>query len=132
MLDQRNLPIYDLFFATKSLEGLKKMKTSMWGVDPVGGVHFSDRAARNQNLVLFEPTADLTPLRRSLLDQFAGRVATIEEVEEWILLETPYHPGHIRQKTLLPLEREGSIEHVPPPPRTKKGHYPPGCRLRFL
>jgi three-Cys-motif partner protein len=132
MLDNGNRPIYDLFFGTKNIEGLKKMKRAMWGVDPVGGFRFSDRVASDQNLVLFGPEADITALKRMLLDQFGTRTATIEEVEEWVLVETPYHEGHIRQKTLLPLEREGRIAYVPPPDRSKRGHYPPRCRLRFL
>jgi hypothetical protein len=131
MLDNGNRPIYDLFFATKSIEGLKKMKRAMWSVDPVGGFRFSDRAAQVQNLVLFGPEADVALLRRTLVKHFAGRTVTVEEVEEWVLVETPYHDGHIRQKTLLPLERDGKVEYVPPPERNRKGHYPSGCKLRF-
>jgi three-Cys-motif partner protein len=131
MLDDGNRAIYDLFFATKNIEGLKKMKRAMWGVDPVGGFRFSDRAANEQNLVLFGPHADITPLRRMLLEHFAGRTVRIEEIEEWILVETPYHDGHIRQRTLDPLDREEITAFIPPPARTRRGHYPPRSRIKF-
>lgn len=38
------------------IDGLKKMKRSMWSVDPGGGFRFSDRAALVENLVLFRAT----------------------------------------------------------------------------
>lgn len=44
MEDEGNRPIYDLFFATKHIDGLKKMKRAMWSVDAGGGRRFSDQA----------------------------------------------------------------------------------------
>src|SRR5439155_5521505 len=71
MLDEGNRPIYDLFFGTKHLDGLKKMKRAMWSVDPVSGARFSDRY--EEGLTLFEPQLDTTRLRRALIKEFGGR-----------------------------------------------------------
>lgn len=60
MIDQRNRPLYHLFYGTRSLTGLDRMKQAMWKVDTSGGVRFSDRLAGA--LVLFGDTPDLAPL----------------------------------------------------------------------
>ena len=134
MLDEGNRPIYDLFFATKHPDGLKKMKRAMWSVDPVAGARFSDR--RETGLTLFEPQLDTTPLRRALVKEFSGQTVSYADLELWVLLETPYHDGHIKRRTLQPMEDDHLIEYVPPAirltTRTRaRGTYPDGCRVCF-
>jgi three-Cys-motif partner protein len=135
MLDAGNRPIYDLFFATKHLEGLKQMKRAMWSVDPANGVRFSDRKV--PGLTLFEAVLDTAPLRRALLERFAGQCVDYDDLEEWVLLATPYHDGHIKRRTLQLMEDDGHIEYVPAVSRTTgrtraRGTYPDGCQVRFL
>jgi three-Cys-motif partner protein len=134
MLDEANRPIYDLFFGTKHLEGLKKMKRAMWSVDPVSGARFSDRHERG--LTLFEPQLDTAPLRRGLAKEFGGQTVSYANLEQWVLLKTPYHDGHIKRRTLQPMEDDDQIEYVPPAirPTTRtraRGTYPDGCQVRF-
>lgn len=137
MIDEGNRPIYDLFFATKNIDGLKKMKRAMWAVDPGGGFRFSDRAPIEANLVLFGTDPDFGTLRRRLVDEFLGETKLYSEIEEWVLTETPFHDGHIKTRSLKILEDEGRIEYLPPigapERRRKKGTFPEfNCRIRFL
>jgi three-Cys-motif partner protein len=78
MPTDRGRPVYDLFFGTKHIEGLKKMKKAMWKADPVAGVRFSDRRATE--IRLFEETLDTTPLQEALSKQFAGRTVSYNEL----------------------------------------------------
>lgn len=131
MLDQGNVPIYDLFFATNNMEGLKKMKRAMWSVDPGGGRRFSDRHAGD--VTLFEEHLDTTPLRKAMLVRFTGQTVAIKDIERWVLLETDFHDGHIKRKTLAPLEREGLIEGIALPGQTRRcGTFPDGTHVRFV
>ncbi len=132
MLDEKNIPIYDLFFATNHLDGLRKMKRAMWSIHPEGGRRFSDRHAGDVSL--FADSLDTTPLRAAMLTRFAGRTVSMSELERWVLLETDYHDGHIKKRTLAPLEKEGKIECVPPlwNPKRRKGTFPIGSSVKFL
>ena len=131
MLNERNRPIYDLFFAGGHIDGLRKIKQAMWREDRSGGARFSDRA--DGTLTIFEPEPDTSQLQRVLVEQFAGRTVSYTELERWVLLNSPFHDSHIKRRTLRPLEKDGGIEVVPSPfrPRKRAGTYPPDCSIRF-
>lgn len=131
MSDEGNRAVYDLFFASNHLDGLKKMKRAMWSVDPGGGYRFSDRQADQPTL--FDVRPDTSRLRRGLVERFAGQTVPYSQLEEWILRQSPFHDGHIKKLTLKPLEVAGLIECLPPPwkPARRKGTYPDGCSIRF-
>lgn len=137
MIDDGNRPIYDLFFATQKVEGLKKIKRAMWSVDPAGGFRFSDRAADASDLTLFGPDPDLSSLRRALVREFGGTTKHYYEIEEWVLVETPFHDGHIKTKCLKVLEGEDKLEYLPPltastGSKRRKGTFPErDCRIVF-
>jgi three-Cys-motif partner protein len=131
MHDGRNRPVYDLVFATNNLTGLEKMKDAMWKIDPVTGATFSDRS--EQATRLFEPEPDFTPLRRVIADEFANRAPSVEELEYYVLTETPYKKTHLRRPVLIPLEKSGKIRFVGnvSRPNPKVLSYPAKARLRF-
>jgi three-Cys-motif partner protein len=118
---------YSLFHGTRNLAGLKLMKSAMWSVDPISGSRFSDRDADAPTLSL---SPDLVPLRKAILSNFAGTVATVEEVEAFTLTETIYSASHYNRLVLAPLEREKIIEVVSTT-RTKRATFPPGTRILF-
>lgn len=98
---------YYLLHGTRHLKGVKLMKAAMWRVDPGGGNLFSDRLAGENVLFTLDP--DLSPLRRALLAQFAGRRGVaVPELERYTLVHTPYRETHVRP-VLQPLEREDRI-----------------------
>jgi hypothetical protein len=82
MLDEKNIPIYDLFFATNHLDGLRKMKKAMWSVHPEGGRRFSDRHAGDVSL--FADSVDTAPLRKAMLARFGGQTVSMWELERWV------------------------------------------------
>jgi three-Cys-motif partner protein len=132
MLNPNDRPIYDLFFGTNHLDGLRKMKAAMWSVDPSGGQHFSDR--NQDDPTLFGGNVDTSSLRKGFVSEFAGQTVSIEDLESWVLTETPFHAGHIKERTLKGMENDGLIEGIPAAWKNgrRKGTFPAGTRIRFL
>lgn len=132
MYNHHNRPDYFLFFGTRSIEGLRKMKEAMWKVDETGAFHFSDATDPNQS-VLFEAGIDAADLRRRVLDAFRGKVVSIGQLEEFVVAQTPYRETHIRKYMLVPMEKatqpELAIESAPI--GRKRNQYPPGTYIRF-
>jgi three-Cys-motif partner protein len=122
---------YHLFFGTKELKGLEKMKDVMWSVDPASGDRFRDSTIKGL-MPLFEPEPDTGPLGDALRNRFASTVFTIDEAERFTLIDTPYKKSHLKRKTLAPLEKAGELEPVDPPAGRKTRTYRPGTRLRFV
>lgn len=103
---------YYLLHGTRSPLGVEKMKDAMWKTAPGGDYSFSDRLAGLD--VLFQPEADLEPLRKALLEQFAGQSGVVVNpfLQEWVILHTPYRKPHLTQ-VLREMEKEpGSKIHV--------------------
>lgn len=99
---------YYLFHGTHHRQGVKLMKEAMWKVDPGGDYTFSDRLADQDVLFTLEP--DLRPLKKNLLQCFAGRTGVSTEELEWhAILYTPYRETHVRP-VLRELESENRIQ----------------------
>ncbi|MFB6367759.1 three-Cys-motif partner protein TcmP [Paenibacillus elgii] len=107
--NKMNATIFDLIYATNNEVGLDKMKSAMWKADPLGNFTFRDRTNPGQ-LVLFEDEPDLEPLKKELLDTFAGKVIDIDKIIHHVLVNTPYLSTHVKRKTLQPLAKNGIIE----------------------
>jgi len=130
MQDEANRPIYDLFFATKHIDGLSKMKKAMWSVDAGGGRRFSDRHAGD--VTLFDEQLDTKPLRKAMVERFSGQTVPYSTLERWVLVETDYHDSHIKTRTLRPLEDDGHAECVMPTGRSRYARsFPNDCSVRF-
>jgi hypothetical protein len=121
--------LYSLFFATRHTKGLQVMKEAMWKIDPTNGERFSDRLVSNPTL--FDGVPNYEELKSALVLEFQGRTATIEEIEEFTLVETRFLPKHLREPVLMPLEAAGEIEVLNARPRRQKRHFPPGTLVRF-
>lgn len=133
MRNKRDQPDYFLFFGTRSIDGLKKMKEAMWKVDESGAFRFSDATDPNQ-IVLFESGPDAADLQRRILEAFRGKSVSIEKLETFVVEKTPYRETHLRKFALIPIEAA-----VPPQlevltgsrPR-RKSTYPRGSTVRFV
>lgn len=127
MVNDRGRTGNHLIFGTRNDKGLNAMKQAMWKVDPVLGRRFSDQ--EHGLLSLFGNEPDLTVLRQQIIERFGGTVATIEEVERFVLTDTDFLPNsHLKNKTLKPLENDGFITSVD---GRKKHGYPSGCSITF-
>lgn len=134
MRNERDVVDYYLFHATNHILGLARMKEAMWKVDETGEFLFSDATDPGQ-LVLFEKEPRFEFLRNQILERFVGRVASVREVEEFVLAETAFRERHYKVQVLKPLELAipPLIEPVDAPPKRKRGTYgDPSLRLRFL
>lgn len=130
MRNKSNRTDYYLFFGTKSLVGLDKMKHAMWKIDPSGAYDFSDTTNPNQ-AVLFTPEPDAIILRREIITMFTGQTATVRQVEDFVIAKTAFHSGHYKH-ILKSMEREGRLIAVLPPAKRKSGTYPDkSMLLRF-
>lgn len=131
MRNDNNVTDYFLFFATNSPKGMAKMKEAMWKVDQSGEFRFSDATNPAQEL-LFSRAPDFDALGRAVVTRFAGKDATVAEVEDFVLAETAYRETHYKKQVLAPLEREGKVVAVTPPGGRKPYTYAsPSMKLRF-
>ena len=119
---------YHLFFGTGHPTGLDRMKTAMWRIDPREGRRFRDSTDSDQ-LVLLEPEPDLAPLETAIRTRFGDGEFTIEDVETFVLVGTPFLPTHVR-RVLKPLEQ--SNELVVLSARKRRGTYPDGTRMQLV
>ena len=133
--DQKNVPIYDLFFATNNPLGHYKMKEAMWKVDGSGAYSFSDGIDPRQ-ATLFSPTPgrDFAP---QLWQRFRGTTVPSETVLELTRDQTAYLEKHAREALTL-LETDGvdgkrisvASTKADGKPR-KKRTFPQGASITF-
>lgn len=130
MRNDRGLVDYFLFFATRNLKGLAKMKEAMWRVDPAGGFVFSDATDARQ-AVLFAPKPDEGLLRRLVEERFRGEQVRVGEVERFVVEHTPFLDTHYK-RALKQIEFEGRLVVIDPPARRRAGTYgDPNMMLSF-
>jgi three-Cys-motif partner protein len=128
---------YYLLFGTDHKDGLRAMKRGMWKVDTHGGEGFKQAKVRPDQGQLFSDDSVIVPPDTSILGgllsaQFAERVFTITEAEDFTLCRTRYlDRPHLRSWALRPLEQGGKVEVVESSPRRRKGDFPPGTTMRF-
>jgi three-Cys-motif partner protein len=121
---------YYLFFGTGSKVGLRRMKDAMWKVDPEGGQAFRDSTLADHP-VLFQQQPDLPRLQVMLRERFIERSFTIEEAEEFTLLETAFRDnGHLKP-TLKAAEAADKLK-VQRPAGKRAGSFTTGTRMRFI
>lgn len=125
-----NRLVYSIFFASQNAKGCDKMKEAIWKVAPQGEYMFRPSPWGQLSLDFGGPGTSL--LRGHLTAEFASAGwVTIEDVEQFVSGDrTPFHTGHLKRKTLVPMEEEGLVE-VDEGTRELKRTYPPGTRLRF-
>lgn len=127
MVDKRGRTAYYLVYGTRSIDGVKAMKYAMWKVDPGGGVQFSDRMA-GQDILFTEDNLISGPLQQAILERFRGKSVSVEEVEYFVLAETPYRETHYKKQVLKRLQAAGLLSS---PNQRTPGTYPRGTQLVF-
>jgi len=128
---------YYLLFGTDHKDGLREMKRGMWAVDRHAGEGFKQARTRPGQPQLFGDDTvtvppDTTILGGLLRAEFATRVLTIREAEDFTLCRTKYLDSpHLRSWALRPLEDAGALVVVESKPGRRKGDYPPGTTMRL-
>lgn len=134
MRNKNNAPDYFLFFATTNLKGMEKMKEAMWRVDPSGAYDFSDFTNPEQ-LLLFTPEPDYTLLKRMLQTQFRGKTVSLQEIEAFVIGETPYRASGYKTAVLKTMEyvQPAEIKIVTASANRRRGTFPDETmRIQFL
>ena len=127
MRNTKNVPIYDLFFATSHPAGIDAMKAAMWKVDQSGHYSFADATDPNQE-TLFSKEPDWDQLFDFLADRFRGKEQPWSVVEEAIR-RTPFRI----LKTPLKAEsrRTNSRFKIIPPEGARSGTLNARSVIRF-
>ncbi len=125
MKNKQNSTDYFLFFATNSLTGMDKMKQSMWVVDSSGSYNFSDYTNPYQQ-VLFHLGPDYSQMRKMLQQKFQGKSVSIEKIEEYLIVDTPFHTSGYKTNALKLMEKAQPAQiHVTNCPSNRRvGTYP--------
>ena len=133
MINRGNRTDYFLFFGTKNIEGLKKMKAVMWKADEAGNFAFSDTTNMNQQL-LFESNPDYGALKAQLVSKFQGKVVPVGLIEKFVLTETPFRETHYKIPVLKPMElaHPPELHVITRPGQNRKGTFPPGTMIKIL
>lgn len=105
MKNKINKVEYFLFFGTNNELGLEKMKDAMWKVDEIGSFQFSDATYNPSQTVLFKKEPSFTLLKKQILQEFCGKIVSIDDIERFVLLKTSYKKTHLRKNVLKELEK---------------------------
>jgi len=81
-------------------------------------------------LRLLDVEPDFDQLRSEITRSFNGKTVPVEEIEEFVLVNTPFLDTHYKRQVLDPMEREGVIE-VTVSPRKRRFAFPAGTRIMF-
>lgn len=130
MIGKYNQIIYYLIFGTEHWKGLEVMKEAMWKVDRRGQYQFSDRLGRDQIFLIdFQETKFWIPeATNAVYERFKGKRATIDEIKEYVIIETPYL---FRKRILRYLESLRPKRILNVIGRKKALTYPNGCTVFF-
>jgi three-Cys-motif partner protein len=122
MFDDANRLLYWLLFCTNNLHGLEEMKKAMWKVDKTGNFRFSDRDNPGQ-LRLLDDTFNQSWLADRLATLLAGRTMTVEQIKEYVLVETPCY---LFKDALRILESRESLplQVLRAPPKRRRKTFP--------
>ena len=131
-LYEKNRLVYAIFFATQSEKGCDTMKKAIWKVVPFGDFKFKSGTA-NQLTLGPQVVDDFTPLKEALHKEFGQSGWTsIESVVSFVMTDkTEFHTGHLKRKTLAPMEEDGEIEVKTSNPNRRRGSFT-GTQLRFV
>lgn len=135
-LDESNVRDNVIFFCSNSSKGYKKVKESMWKIDPIQGGQFSEFDAENKvggQADLFAPEPIVDPLKHKILSllNLNGEMSA-EVIFEWVDNETDYLSKHARI-VLTRLQYDGFVDNLDPHyGRPLKGKWPDRVQVRLV
>jgi three-Cys-motif partner protein len=113
MFGKNNELLYWLIFSTNSLKGLEQMKKAMWKADDSGSFRFSDRdAADPQGFLCFDDMRSDAYHADELYKRLSGRAMTEEEMEHFVLTQTPFYKFKKAVRLLCSQERAEMITNA--------------------
>jgi three-Cys-motif partner protein len=106
-------PLY-LVYGTKHPRGVEVMKDAMWRVDKSDGMRFRDPRVRNAvalgQVSLFDDGEVIDPELLALVQQRLGQgPVSLEELGQWLLLETSQWRARDAKKAVQDLDGDGRV-----------------------
>lgn len=134
MINKSNKTDYFLFFGTNNILGLKKMKEAMWKVDEAGLFQFSDATYNPLQTTLFSLRPDYSQLKKIIISNFKDKSVSVEELENYIITQTPFRETHYKRQILAEMEKSDPPELIAKCPhrKRKKGTFPADCIVEFI
>jgi three-Cys-motif partner protein len=117
MASRSSIPDFFLVFASQHPRGLVEMKGVMRKLDQQGDFQFHDARVMQPGLFKFNHPEDWIPV---IVNHFLGRTVGLEEIERFILNETPL--ASFKKDILAPAEAEGRLSVRSKLPR-KRGAF---------
>ena len=117
---------YFLMHCTRNPKGVEVFRETMWKADPVAGRRFS---ARDEYEGALFGSEQLINLDREIKKRFSGSTVSIEQLEAFVLDETPYKVSHLRKFGLKPLADAGQLKVLTP---ARTNSYPTGMKIQIL
>jgi three-Cys-motif partner protein len=122
---------YFLFYGTKHLTGVRRMRDILWKMDPAQGCRFKEDGSSTNGVgdLPFEP--DTSRVMDVLCTRFGKRAFSIRAAEDAVLQDTTYRYSvkHLRP-ALKRAEQSHNLEVISST-RQKRGAYPEGTMMRF-
>jgi three-Cys-motif partner protein len=125
-----NRTLYYLMYFTKHIKGMKAMKEAMFKTGMRGEYKFSDYNFEQKNLLDYSKDLWQEECAKMIYEHFKHDVhkngVRVKEIENWVILETPYI---WRSRILKILENEGKIISVTG--RSRQFTYPEKASIKF-
>jgi len=122
-----NRTLYYLVYFTKHKKGIEVMKNAMFNLGRVGTYTFSDHNFQQSGLADFSSELWKTQTSKDLYGHFKGTTQRVNDVKDWLLLETLFKWSN---DILITLEDENKLNYLGKRPR--KHTYPERGHLKFL
>ncbi len=141
--NSKNTELYYLLIFTRNQIGFNKIKESLWKVSD-GLLMHKNEAQSSTQISLFETcenevskclteytiSTKVDELKEILISEFSDKMVSIEDILDFVEKETIFHKGHVKKRTLKPLEAQGLIKVVKSK-RRKAFLYPSGTVIQF-
>ena len=131
MVGKDNNVVYHLIFGTKHWKGLEVIKKAMLKVDSRGMYSFSDRMGFHQTFFgnISEGNEWMPDAAQLIFKQFKGQSVTVDEVQKFIIIDTPY----LFKKEILKFLEKIDIPKITFVSKRKKKalSYPDECTITF-
>src|SRR5262249_52015244 len=108
-----------------------KIKEAMWRADTTGNFSFSDYTDAKGIQSLFAGHPDFEHLGSLIQDRFAGQTVSVEQIEEFVVADTPYLNTHYKVQVLKPMEKDGFLDVTEAKSNRRKGTFPEGTVIKF-
>lgn len=110
MKNEKNATDYFLYYGTKHIKGLEKMKDAMWAVDNSGAYTFSDYEAEQAQLKFVEfDEPDINILADEIYSKFKGEKIKCDKVKDFIVTDTIFRRSKHANAALKILEEKGLL-----------------------